>query len=164
MTSYRRVLAAIELDQRGEAVARQGWALAEPQAARFALAHIVDYGRGFDSDHAPFLTPAEVEEKLTAIVGERLAALARRLGVPDAAILVGFGDKPAGLSKLALSWQPDLVIAGIQAPHGLVDGQPLEVQGTFSAAHCDVMLLPHVHPRPNPLRGWAARLTGALGG
>lgn len=164
MTCYRRVLAAIELDQRGEAVARQAWVMAERQAACFALAHVVDYGRGLDGEHAPFLTPAEVEEKLTAIVRERMEVLARRLGAVDAAILVGFGDKAQGLAKLALGWQPDLVVAGIQAPHGLADGRPLEARGSFAAVRSEVLLLPHARPRPGPLRGWAARLAGVLGG
>lgn len=160
MTCYRRVLAAIDLDRRGEAVAREAWAMAGPDAACFALAHVVDYGRGLDSDHVPFLTPAEVEEKLAAIVRDRLSTLARRLGAEDAVLLIEFGDQAAGLRRLVLGWQPDVVVAGVQAPHGLVDGQPLEARDRFAAVHCDTVLLPHAPHRPRPIWGWAARLVG----
>lgn len=161
MTCYRRILAAIDLDGRGEAVARQAWAMAEPDVACFALAHIIDYGRGLDSDHVPFLTPAEVEEKLAAIVRDRLAGLARRLGADDAQLLVGFGDPAEGLRRLVLGWQPDVVVAGIHAPHGLIDGEPLEARDRFATVRCDTVVLPHGLHRRRPFWGWTGRLVGA---
>lgn len=160
MTCYRRVLAVIDLDRRGEAVARQAWALAEPQAACFALAHIVNYGPRVDDDHATFLTPAEIEGKLAGIVRERLAALSRHLGASEAALLVGFGDRAEGLHRLVLGWRPDVVVAGVQAPHGLVDGEPLEARDRLVTVKSDVILLPHAVHRPGPLSGWAARWVG----
>lgn len=161
MRTYRRVLAAIAMDRRGEAVARQAWTLARDHDAAFALAHVVDYGRGFEADAVPFLTPAEVEAKLEPIVRQRLAALAAQIGARDAAIKVVFGQPEDALPDLALAWQPDLVVTGRHAAHGLQDGKPLVVRDRFAALTCDTLVLPAQRPPRLLAWGWAARLLRA---
>ncbi len=162
MQAYRRVLAVIDVDRRGESVARNAWELARRQGACLALGHVLDYGRGFDCDHAPFLTPEEVETKLTAIVRRHLAALARRLGAPDAACLVAGGPPEHGVATLAAGWQPDVVIVGAQAAHGLRDGVPLATAGAFSRVVCDVSVIPDaVRPALSARLGWWGRLRPA---
>lgn len=161
MRSYRRVLAAIDIDRRGETVARQAWRIAQDEGARFALAHIADYGRGFESDHAPFLTPQEVEGKLEPVIRRRLTALAGQIGADGAAVLVGFGDAAAQLPALALNWQPDLLVVGLHAPHGLDDGRPLMVRSRFASLACDTLVLPAPRRRRRVMWGWAAKWLGA---
>lgn len=111
----RRVLAVVDLDPGGALVARRAWDLASYDGARFALAHLMDWGIGLEDGYSP-LTPAEVYARLAVVVTRRLDRMAAGIGAAGrattlAAPLPGFGRMLAG-------WQPDLVVASARA--GLV--------------------------------------------
>lgn len=162
MKPYRRVMAAIDVDEHGEAIAREGWEIARLHGAAFALAHVVNYGHGLDIDHFPFLTPGEVEAMLGGIVSRHLGAIARRLGADSPAVLIAFGKADRELPGLVLSWQPDLVVVGARAAHGLKGNEILEVEGDHSHVRTEALVIPV--RRPARRRGipwmWMARLVG----
>lgn len=161
MKRFRRVLACIDLNGIGAATAAGARDVARAHGARLALAHVVDYGAGLEADHAPFLTRAETEARLDAVVRRHLATLAWRLGQPDARLLVGFGGPEQGLRHLASGWQPDLVVVGAPTPHGVRHDKPLWLHSPDGPVACDTLVLPPpTRPRRFGLWGLALRLVG----
>ncbi len=128
MPAYRRILALIDPGKNGEAVVRQAARLAASCHAELAVAGIVDYAPGFECDHVPFRSPQEMRRAIVHDVTEKLGELTRRVGCRAEVIVVSGGARQA-VDDLAHSWQPDLVLVGAQAPHGLrqADGAPFDV-------------------------------------
>ncbi|MBI5162601.1 MAG: universal stress protein [Magnetospirillum sp.] len=118
----RRVMAVVDLDSRGREVARRGWRIASVERASFALLTVADWGIGED-DFCPY-TPAELEAQLEPVLHRKLARLAAALGAREAVTRVAF----TGAGFAVAAWQPDLVVVGAHARHGLADG-PSEVAG-----------------------------------
>ncbi|MEO5335820.1 MAG: universal stress protein [Magnetospirillum sp. WYHS-4] len=150
MKVYRRILAAIDIDRFGSDVAREAAKLARAQGAALALAHVIDYGRGLDCDHAPFLTPDETEKRLRAEVNLRMAQLALGLGIPDASRLIACGRPCQEVFTLALGWQPELIVVGDRAAHGLGEGGTFFAANAFSRVRADIRVIPQ--PRQRALR------------
>ncbi len=128
MQTYRRILALVDLSAKGEAVARRAFQLARAGNAALALAAVVDYTPGFESDHVPFMGPREFREAMLRDVSARLAAMRERVGAAGAEVLVGFGRAPRAVPDMARSWRPDLVLVGSHEGHGLErasDAEPL---------------------------------------
>lgn len=111
----RRVLAIVELGRHGREVARQAREIALGGQARLAIGHIADWEPGVE-DFCP-CTPRQVEARLAVVIERRLRSLATQIGSADATTLVSF----SGLGEMARSWQPDLVVVGRGAEHGLTD-------------------------------------------
>lgn len=134
----RRVMAVADLDARGREVARQGWRIASVERAAFALLTVADWGVGED-DFCPY-TPAELEAQLQPVLHGKLATLAGGLGAATAETRVAF----TGAEFAVAAWQPDLVVVGHHARHGLHDGS-YDVAGW----PCTVL---EIHVRPQWLR------------
>lgn len=150
----RRILAVVALDAGGAAVARRAWAEACRHGARFALAHVADWGAGLDDGYSP-LTPAEVESRLAVVVSRKLDAMAAEIGAAGrTATLVGFARPNAGLDEIARGWQPDLIVASTK-DELVVDGHVHLPEWS-----CDGLAV-----EPPPLRLWgkaARRVRSAL--
>lgn len=119
MTTYRRVLALVALNGDAEAVAARALQLSRSYNATLALAAVVDYSPGFECDHVPFMTPAQLRQATIRDVTERLDALVNNIGARGAEIIVAGGREQEAIDDIARSWQPDLVLVGARAPHGL---------------------------------------------
>lgn len=119
MRSHRRVLAIVDMGRSGREVARHAWDIAARQGARFAIGHVADWGTDLGCDDFSLLTPHEVEQRLEVVIERRLRAVANQIGAPEAATLVSFPAASRGIGELAGRWQPDLVVVGSGADHGL---------------------------------------------
>ena len=149
MTAYRRVLALVALNADAEAVAQRAAEMARFHGATLALASIVDYSPGFEADHVPFKTPAELRQAIVADVGGKLDAIVARVGGGE--VIVAAAKESEALEDLARSWQPDLVLVSARATHGL-DGR----EQRQSRLPFDVLI---VQPQR---RGYVGRLINAL--
>lgn len=120
MRSYRRVLALVAITADSEAVARRAAQLSRFHGATLALAAVVDYAPGFESDHVPFMTPEQMRK---AIVGDVRGKLDRLLAGIEydggCEIIVACGGERDLVGQLTRSWLPDLVVVGSRAPHGM---------------------------------------------
>lgn len=121
MPTYHRILGAIDLTSNGEEVARLAWQLARVHGASLALIQAVDYQSGYESDHIPFRTPMEMQEILVHTMRQKLDQVAERFVMTTTECHVMVGEPGAVLQTFAYNWQPDLVIAGSDAPHRLND-------------------------------------------
>ncbi|KAF0114177.1 MAG: hypothetical protein FD149_1902 [Rhodospirillaceae bacterium] len=108
MERYRRIMVFIDFNREDREIARRAWTLARAPGARFALAHVVDWGAGLACDEVLPLTPGEVKARLMPVVRRMLDTVAARIGVHGHVPLVSFpGPAVAALVK---GWQPDVVV------------------------------------------------------
>lgn len=119
MPAYRRIMALVDVGANGETVARRAAQMALAHNAALAVASIVDYAPGFESDHIPFRTPQELREAIARDVAGKLDKLVSRIGLGGAEVIVATGETDKATADLAHSWRPDLVLVGSHAPQGL---------------------------------------------
>jgi universal stress protein A len=138
MPRYERILAVIDLSERGELVARRALRLARSCDARLAVAHVVDYTPGFESDHVPFLTPQQMQGRLVRVARGELGALLGRIGADHVEQRVASGRPRREIVNLVSSIRPDLIVVGPDAPDGLAGLRQLTVGKGPDAHSCDV--------------------------
>ncbi len=119
MSSYKRILALVALNSDSAAVAKRAVQLSRAYGATLALAAVVDYTPGFESDHVPFLTPGEMRLAIVRDMREKLDQMMTEVGAGGCEIIVGCGGEEEVVSELTGSWRPDLVLVGSHARHGL---------------------------------------------
>lgn len=127
MRSYRRILSVVDLSGNGAAVIRRAWQMAQLYNASLAVASVVDYTPGFECDHVPFRTPEEMRSAIVRDVSEKLDRLVGEAGAGRAELIVAAGSEKKVVTDLLRSWQPDLVLVGSHAPHGLEAPESLKV-------------------------------------
>ena len=119
MSTYKRILALVAFNSDSAAVARRAVQLARSYGATLALAAVVDYTPGFESDHVPFLTPGEMRLAIARDLREKLDQMMTEVGAGGCEIIVGCGSEKEVVAELTGSWRPDLVLVGSHARHGL---------------------------------------------
>jgi nucleotide-binding universal stress UspA family protein len=154
MPAYRRIIALIEPRPGGEAVVRRALQTARFHGAALAIAGIVDYSPGFESDHVPFLTPTQMTDAICADVRERLGEILTRAGGGSAEIIVARGSRDDAVADILGSWKPDLVLVGRRAPHGL--DKPDSRLARDAALPFDVLFV------QNEPRSFAGRMVQAI--
>jgi nucleotide-binding universal stress UspA family protein len=109
----KRVLCAVDLTLRSEAVIAAGAQLAEEYGAELALAHAVPGSEAIPEK----LLDCELRRHLMSQAREQLLELATRCGV-NASLLVDSGETASVVDGLAKNWQADLVVIGRAQHHG----------------------------------------------
>lgn len=119
MGTYRRILAVVEPRADSIHVLRRALQLSRFYGAALAVASVVDYTPNYECDHVPFLTPVEMAQAIARDVGARLESLLVEAGGAGAEVIVAKGAIEEAAAEITASWQPDLVLVGSRAPHGL---------------------------------------------
>lgn len=122
MNDCRTIACVIDPDSRGEQLLTQAAAHARRLGARLVAAHFVDHHTGFESDHIPFLAPAELNEALAKAAVERIRAMLDQID-PAASVWVEVGSPRRCAIELAINSGAELVIVGAHNPFGLSTGQ-----------------------------------------
>ena len=118
MKQCSRILCVIDPDARGEQVLQQAWELARRQSAALLTAHVVDYHTGYESDHAPYMSPTELAAGLAEAASRRIRAMLDKIH-PAGNLWVEVGPERHTVIELASDCQADLVIVGSHSPFGL---------------------------------------------
>jgi nucleotide-binding universal stress UspA family protein len=118
MKQCQHILCVIDPDARGEQVLRLAWEHARRHSAALLTAHVVDYHTGFESDHAPFLSPAELATGLAQAASQRIRAMLEKIH-PSGNLWVEVGPAWQTVIGLANECGADLVIVGSHSPFGL---------------------------------------------
>lgn len=119
MRAYRRILCLIDISANGEKVARRALQMAKLYNATLGTATIVDYTPGYESGHAPFLTPQQAQNAVVKDFSRKLDQLIERIGGGGAEGIVAAGQVKSSVRDILQSWDPDLVIVGSHEPYGL---------------------------------------------
>jgi nucleotide-binding universal stress UspA family protein len=119
MRSYRRILGLIDISANGEKVARRALQMAQLYNATLGTATVVDYTPGYESGHAPFLTPQQAQDAVVKDFSRKLDHLLDRIGGSGVEGIVAAGHVKSSVRDILQSWDPDLVIVGSHEPYGL---------------------------------------------
>jgi nucleotide-binding universal stress UspA family protein len=117
--TYRRILAAVDLDAHTELVLQRAWRLARRFEAALLVLHVVDDHAGFESDHGASLTGPQLNASLAKEAERRLHSLLERVGAPGVEVRAVVGEPKQACLELAAAWRPDLAVVGTHATHGL---------------------------------------------
>jgi nucleotide-binding universal stress UspA family protein len=130
--SYRRILAWIDLDQGGEAVARRALHLARMTRAQLVLFHAIPPEHSA-VDGYPAPSRASLKQGFESAALARLDQIANWLGAAEAECHAIYGPSPAqSFAAYAEQWVPDLVVAPADCTCHIADGRwdVLALQGS----------------------------------
>ena len=138
MDAYRRILLVVDLTDDSRAVGARAKIVAAACGAEVALLHVVEYVP-VEPMGETLLPAVEIEQELVRRAGERLRALARDLGLPDAPCRVEAGNTKAEIVRVAAETGADLVVIGSHERHGPSILVNLTEDTVLHAAPCDVL-------------------------
>ncbi|MGD8407143.1 MAG: universal stress protein [Thiohalophilus sp.] len=119
MNSYRRILAPVELDRKGEMTVRRAHAIARSLNAELVVVSPLYHHTGFESDHVPFLTPQQLMQQTAVMMQQRLDDLMLRAGAGDVAARILTGKPVKIIPEFARQWRPDLIVLTEGRNYGL---------------------------------------------
>ncbi|MBF0283441.1 MAG: universal stress protein [Magnetococcales bacterium] len=122
MGDYQRILVLTTPDPLGMQVVRKGHQLARLHGASLALASLVEFDCGCESDHVPFQTPGEIQAAMVRETERRLRGMADRLGLgPETVVSARAGRGRRAAIALAGALRAELVVLGSHEPFDLLD-------------------------------------------
>jgi len=135
------LIAALDLNDQAAILIRRAGRLAAQCQARLVLAHVVDFHGGYESDHVPFLTPAQVQDQMVRHARVWLLGLVHHLEVPEVEILVRAGAVVPVLADLALARNARYLVVGTGrwGPFGKLASLVKDTR--LSAAGCELISL-----------------------
>ncbi|MBF0309041.1 MAG: universal stress protein [Magnetococcales bacterium] len=120
MAAYRRVLCAVQPDGRGEGVVRRALRMARLEGCEVGVVVVMDFHTGFESDHIPFRTPAEIKAEMVRYLEGRLQGMLEKLGCREwVRGWVVAGDPEREVGRQAGEWGADLVVVGSRESYAL---------------------------------------------
>ncbi len=111
MRDYRRILAVVDFNNGGQAVARRALGLARLGRAELTLLHLIEPDAALDGGYPP-PSRAEIRQGYETEALRRLAFLAATLDAGEAKLMARHGQPRQAFSECIADWQPDLVVAG----------------------------------------------------
>ena len=140
MGVYRRVLLVVDLNEDSLTIGRKAQALAAALGAEVALLHVVEFVP-VEPMGETLMPAVTVEQELLQRAQQRVAALARDLGLSGAACRVESGNVKVEIVRAAREWAADLIILGSRERHGLSILVNFTEDTVLHAAPCDVLAI-----------------------
>jgi universal stress protein A len=141
MGVYRRVLLVVDLSEDSLAIGRKAQALAAALGgAEVELLHVVEFVP-VEPLGETLMPAVRVEQELLQQAQQRVAALARELGLGGASWRVESGNVKAEIVRVAREWRADLIILGSRERHGLSILVNFTEDAVLHAAPCDVLAI-----------------------
>ena len=138
MPIYRRILVVVDLTESSLQIVRRGLALASAAGAEIELLHVVEFVP-VEPMGETLMPAAQIEDELLERARQRLAVLAKELGVPDSATRVEAGNVKSEIVRVARECGADLIVLGGRERHGVSILVNFTEDTVLHAAHCDVL-------------------------
>jgi universal stress protein A len=135
---YRRILLIVDLSEDSRAIGARAQALAGACGASLSLLHVVEYVP-VEPLGETLLPAVEMEAELVRRAEDRLATLARELGLEAAPRRVATGNTLREILDAAESEHVDLIVTGSRERHGLANLLNLTEDAILHGAPCDVL-------------------------
>jgi universal stress protein A len=138
MSTYRNVLAVVDLGPASLIVARRARELSAGPDSRLTLLHVVEFVPAEPLSDA-LLPTVQIETELLERARIRLGALAAELGHPPPRCEVAMGNVKSEITRCAREGQHDLIAIGSHERHGLSILVNLTEDTVLHASPCDVL-------------------------
>jgi universal stress protein A len=138
MSTYRNVLAVVDLGPDSLLVVRRARELSAGPDARLTLLHVVEFVPAEPLSDA-LLPTVQIEAELLERARTRIAALAAQLNPPPTNHDVASGNVKSQITRCAREGHHDLIVIGSHERHGLSILVNLTEDTVLHAAPCDVL-------------------------
>ena len=138
MSSYRRMLLVVDLNEDSRPHRRARAELATASGAEVELLHVVEFVP-VEPMGETIMPAVQIENELLQRAAERLRALATELGMPGAVCHVEAGNVKSEIVRVARERHADLIVLGSRERHGLSILVNLTEDTVLHAAPCDVL-------------------------
>jgi universal stress protein A len=138
MSTYRRVLLVLDLNEDSGIVGRRAVALAGAGGAEIELLHVVEFVP-VEPMGETIMPAVQIENELLDRATARLKTMAAELGIPNAACHVEAGNVKSEIVRIARERRADLIVLGSRERHGLSILVNLTEDTVLHAAPCDVL-------------------------
>jgi len=139
MTTYNRILIAVDLSPGGTKVLKRGIALGKMNKAELSLVHVVEHSTSVYDSEASFPEIPDIEKRLTEKTKANLEKLKEDYQIPDAETYVRSGTAKHEIVDLAKEINTDLIVIGSHGRHGLQLLLGSTANGILHLATCDVL-------------------------
>lgn len=140
MSVYSRILLVVDLTEDSLAIGQRAKALAECCGAELSMLHVVEYVP-VEPMGETLLPAVQIEEELVTRARQRLADLARELGLEQNGQTVATGNIKAEIVRVAQQERADLIVLGVRERHGLSIMVNFTEDTVLHAASCDVLAI-----------------------
>jgi universal stress protein A len=138
MSSYKRVLCAVDLTDDSRAVAAKAMALASAWQAELRLLHVVEFVP-IEPMSDSLVPVVQIDDRAIERAREQLQLLASSCALSAESALVVSGSVKAELLRQAREWKAELIILGSRERHGLSILVNLTEDTVLHGACCDVL-------------------------
>jgi universal stress protein A len=138
MSSYRRVLLVLDLNEDSAVVGQRARDIAAASGAEVELLHVVEFVP-VEPMGETIMPAVQIENELLDRAGARLRAMATALGLPQAPCHVEAGNVKSEIVRVARERHADLIVLGSRERHGLSILVNLTEDTVLHAAPCDVL-------------------------
>lgn len=139
MSTYKRILVAVDLSPEARRVVTRASELAQHYGAALSLIHVVEpLVTMEDYDLVPAL-PLEVEKTLEQRANAFLASLVSDMGPGGAKAVVSIGAPKREILTYAKEHDIDLIVIGAHGRHGIAALLGSTANAVLHGTHCDVM-------------------------
>jgi universal stress protein A len=139
MSTYSKILLAVDLNADSVGIARRARDLATLTGAALTVLHVVEFIPMEPAGGEPVLPPVELLDELASSARQRLAALCADIGVDAPHQSVEVGNVKAEIVRVARATHSDLIVLGARERHGLSIFVNLTEDSVLHAAPCDVL-------------------------
>jgi universal stress protein A len=138
MSTYRRILLVLDLNEDSVTVGTRACALARSSDAEIELLHVVEFVP-VEPMGETIMPAVQIENELLDRAKARLRATAVQLGIPEAVAHVEAGNVKSEIVRIARERHADLIVLGSRERHGLSILVNLTEDTVLHAAPCDVL-------------------------
>jgi universal stress protein A len=142
MSTYRKILLAVDLTADSEQIAETARALAAALGAQLEVLHVVEplpLVTPLDTPEVLSPTVLQTQEELASGARTRLKRLAAGLGLPEASAEVIVGNTQVEIVRAARERRADLIVLGSRERHGLSLLVDFTEDAVMHKASCDVL-------------------------
>ncbi len=139
MTTYKRILVALDLAPEGPRVLEQAITLSQQNDAVLSLVHVVEHVASIYTSESSFPEIPDIEKRLTEKASENLDKTKNDYQIPDAECYVRTGTAKHEIVDLAKEINADLIVVGSHGRRGLQLLLGSTANGILHLATCDVL-------------------------
>jgi len=141
MSSYKHILAAIDLTNSAEHVLLKAKQLVSTNVTRLTLLHAIDYLPYMGFGETALITPTYTipNEELIESAKKPIETLQKKLGLEDNKLIIELGGAVPAITQYADENNVDLIVLGSHGRHGVKMLLGSTANGVLHHANCDVL-------------------------